>query len=97
MGRVVDLEAQRVEALARELIPMLRERGSVMATTAGLPNLDRWRKAARRAGRMLGWQVRTGFVAGDARVWVTSDDFEPSEADERAMIDVLSHQGDDGT
>ncbi len=90
MGRVVDLERERVEALARELAPMLRERGSLMADTADLDDVERWRAAARRAGRLLGWRVRTGVVAEGTRVWASSDDFPVTdewrrEAAERVM------------
>ncbi|MCA1696961.1 MAG: hypothetical protein LC749_20815 [Actinobacteria bacterium] len=92
MGRVVDLEREQVEALARQLVPTLRERGSVVANTAGLGDVDRWRKAARRAGRMLGWRVRTGLEADGARVWAASDDFQPSPSAERAAIEALSRR-----
>ncbi len=49
MGRVRDdLERQRVERLAAELVPMLRERGEVKVETNALKSLERWRAAARR-------------------------------------------------
>jgi hypothetical protein len=75
VGRVVDLEAQRVEQLAVELAPVLPERGVVVANIADLENVDRWRRAARRAGRLLGWSVRTGVTSDGARVWAASDDW----------------------
>ncbi len=90
MGTLIDLERERVEALARELLPVLRERGSLMADVVDLDDLERWRKAARRAGRLLGWRVRTGVVAEGTRVWASSDDFPVTdewrrEAMRRAM------------
>jgi hypothetical protein len=75
VGRVVDLERERVEVLAHQLLPVLRERGSVIANTFDLDDIERWRRAARRAGRMLGWRVRTGLLANGARVWATSEDW----------------------
>lgn len=66
MAKVVDLERVRVERLAGELVPWLRERGSVLVETSGIESVERWRRAARRAGRLLGWRVRTGVSpAGD--------------------------------
>lgn len=74
MGRVVDLERERVEALARQLVAPLQERGTVMVATADVDDVERWRRAARRAGRLLGWHVRT-CVTGDGEwVWAGSDD-----------------------
>lgn len=75
MGQVVDLERRQVEALARQLVPELRERWSLIVDATALDNVDRWRRAARRAGRILDWHVRTGLVADGARVWAASDDF----------------------
>lgn len=86
MGQVVDLERQRVEALARDLVPVLRERGALYAETADLDDVERWRRAARRAGRLLGWRVRTGLIAGDERVWAISEDFP---MDERAQREAM--------
>ncbi len=80
MGQVVDLERRQVEALARQLVPALREYGSVIVDATALDNVDRWRRAARRAGRILGWHVRTGLVADGARVWAASDDFPVTDS-----------------
>lgn len=79
MGRLIDLERERVEVLARELVPALRERGSLSAETAELADVERWRRAARRAGRLLGWRVRTGVMAEGSRVWAVSEDFPLSD------------------
>ena len=72
---VVDLESVRVERLAQELVESLRAAGSAHATIADVDDIERWRRAARRAGRLLGWRVRTG-VSSD-RVWATSEDWLP--------------------
>ena len=56
MARVVDFERQRVEQLAVELVPVLRDRG-VVVDVERLESEDRWRRAARRARRLLGWRV----------------------------------------
>ncbi len=74
MGQVVDLERRRVEDLARELLPLFQERGTIAVATADVEDVERWRRAARRAGRLLGWRMRTGVVDG-AMVWAGSDDF----------------------
>jgi hypothetical protein len=86
LGQVIDLERGRVEALARELAPALRRRGSLVAETADLDDVERWRRAARRAGRMLGWRMRTGLVAGSGRVWAVSEDFPVDEAAQREAM-----------
>ena len=83
MGQVIDLERRQVEALARQLVPVLREHGSVIVDATALDNVDRWRRAARRAGRILGWHVRTGLVADGARVWAASDDFPVTDSARR--------------
>jgi hypothetical protein len=81
--RVVDIEAVRVGRLANELIEHLCATGSVHAELADVEDLDRWRRAARRAARLLGWRVRTGVSA--ERVWAASEDWLPGPgADWRA-------------
>jgi len=96
VGEVVDLERERTEALARELAPLLRARGVIAADeTAG--DLDRFRRAARRAGRMLGWRVRTGASADGRRAWASSPDYVVSDEDRRRAgeaIDAAFFGGD---
>jgi hypothetical protein len=82
VGRVVDLEASRVEQLAAELVPILRDRGGVVVDVEQLDSVDRWRRAARRAGRLLGWSVRTGVSADGSRVWAGSDDWPGGMSDD---------------
>jgi hypothetical protein len=69
MGRVEDLERRRVERLAAELVPELRDCGELRAETDALESVERWRAAARRAGRLLGWRMRTGVSRDGRRVW----------------------------
>src|SRR5262249_1858324 len=71
MGKVSDLERQRVERLAHELAPVLRDRGQAH-TGPGNEDVDRWRPAARRAGRLLGVPVRTGR-GPDSGAWAVLD------------------------
>lgn len=75
MAKVVKLERQRVEALAHELAPVLRDHGYVLADLGDVEDVDRWRRAARRAGRLLGWRVRTRLSRDGRRVWAASDDW----------------------
>ena len=83
MGRVVDLQQRQVEALALQIVPELREYGYLMVGTDKVDDVDRWRKAARRAGRLLGWHVRTGVLPDGARVWAASNDFPVTDDDRR--------------
>lgn len=83
MGEVVDIERPKVEALAQAMAPILREQGALIVDTAGLESVDRWRKAARRAGRLLNVPVRTGLVADGARVWAATNDREVTEHERR--------------
>jgi hypothetical protein len=75
VGRIEDLERQRVERFAVELVPRLRERGELRADTAALESVERWRAAARRAGRLLGWRVRTGVSHDGRYAWAVSEDW----------------------
>jgi hypothetical protein len=69
---VHDLERARVETLARELAKMFQQasRGWPRVDTAQLEDVERWRRAARRAGRLLGIHVRTGVTHDGRRVWM---------------------------
>lgn len=82
MGRVARIEDRKVEALATQLLPVLRDRGSVMVDAENVTDVDLWRRAARLAGRRLGCRVRTGV---GARVWAVSLDHEVTDADLRRV------------
>jgi hypothetical protein len=78
---VVDLEAVRVQRLAEELSGELQAVGAVWAPVEEIDDIDRWRRAARRAGRSVGWRLRTGV--SDDRVWAVSEDYEPPRDSDR--------------
>jgi hypothetical protein len=82
---VVDLETVRVHRLADQLAGELQAAGAVWAAAEEVDDVDRWRRAARQAGRGLGWSVRTGVT--DERVWAVSEDYEPPlDADRDAAL-----------
>jgi hypothetical protein len=92
MGSIERLERQRVERLAAEIVPVLSERGEVRVQTKTLESVERWRAAARRAGRLLGWQVRTGVHRDRHYVWAVSEDWPvpPGEYERSARrLDAL--------
>ncbi len=60
---MIRLEDRMVERIARDLLPRLA-RGSVVVPVDEIDNVERWRKGARRAGRLLGQSVRT-MVSSD--------------------------------
>lgn len=86
MTKAVDLERVRVDRLAGLLLPLLRDQGHVIQSLERVEDVDRWRRAARRAARKLGWQIATGV--GDNRVWCVSKDF-PRSADDTDVADML--------
>lgn len=70
---VINLERIAVERLAREMAPAFRQKSLITARVAELDNVERWRKAARRAGRLLGFPVRTSLSPDGTRVWAVLD------------------------
>ena len=88
MAKVVDLERVRVEQLARELTPHLREREQLVVRVAEVEDVDRWRRAARRAGRSLGWRVATGVSHDGSTLWAVRTDGEvtPAQRAEAARV-----------
>lgn len=73
-GRVVELERARVERLAEEIAGQLRAGyGSVLRRSDAVDDVDRWRRAARRAGRILGVPIRTGVSIDGAPVWAVDE------------------------
>ena len=95
--RVTDLERVRVERLAADITADLRAYGYVRVGVGEVDSVDRWRRAARRAGRILGWRVST--ATGSGWVWVSSDDWQaPRGADRdaanRVAAVIFSRSGD---
>lgn len=89
MRKTVDIEAGRVARLAKDLLPVFRERGALVQRIANVENVDRWRAAARKAGHDLGWRVRTGVSNDGSTVWAVSDDYEPPPGSERRAVEVI--------
>ncbi len=68
---VDDSERQRLaEEIAAQIVA---GQGSVVRWTAELPDVDDWRRAARRAGRLLGVRIRTGVSDDGTKVWVVDE------------------------
>ncbi len=66
---VTNFDHKVVDRLAHELAPALDDRGIVVAKVTEVDNVERWRKAARRAGRLLRLPVRTAISTDGATVW----------------------------
>ena len=70
MVRVVSIERVRVERLANEIAGQLRSNAnSVTRLTINVPDVDQWRRAARKAGSQLGIPIRTGVSRDGHKVW----------------------------
>lgn len=90
MAKVVALEKARIERLAQELVFALREQGYAVAKTADLESVEVWRKAARRAGRILGWRVFTQVSTHGARVICGSEDFPVPPGAHRSAVQTFA-------
>jgi hypothetical protein len=66
---VIKLEEWVLDSIASRLSPVLAETGIVKADVAEVDSVERWRKAARRAGRQLGYPVRTAVSTDGTMVW----------------------------
>ncbi len=66
---VTNFDHKVVDRLAHELAPALDDRGIVVAKVTEVDNVERWRKAARRAGRLLRLPVRTAISSDGTTVW----------------------------
>lgn len=63
-----------MERLAREIVGQLvAGRGGVTRLTSAVDDVVLLRRAARRAGRLLGVPVRTGVAPDGAKVWVVDE------------------------
>ena len=84
--KVVDIERKAVDRLARDLAPKLAE-GQMVVSVDEIHDLERWRKAARRAGRLLGQPVRTTLIADGSKVCAILDGpVRPQELQEAAEV-----------
>jgi hypothetical protein len=82
---VIKLEERVLDSIARRLVPVLGERGIVTADVAQVDSVERWRRAARRAGRQLGLPVRTAVSTDGTMVWaVLERPVQPGEQAEAA-------------
>jgi hypothetical protein len=91
VGRRFSLETARVEALAAEMVTELRRSNTdrLVVDTATLDDVERWRRAARRAARVLGLRVHTRVH--DAKVVAFFyDDTPATDADFRRTALVMS-------
>lgn len=67
-------EPAELDRLAKEIAEQLvAGHGSVVRSTASVVDVDLWRKAARRAGRILSVPVRTGVSDASDKVWVVDE------------------------
>ena len=88
--RVVDLERARVERLAHELVPHLRgELGQLVVRVTEVEDVDRWRRAARRAGRLVGGKVATGVSRDGSTLWAVRTDGEVTPAQQAEAARVM--------
>lgn len=61
---------EQLDLLAKEIADQITTgQGSVVRWTSSVDDVETWRKAARRAGRVLGVSIRTGVSDDHTRVW----------------------------
>lgn len=95
MAKVVDIERVRVDRLADELLPAIRDAfagpGIFKVSTASIEDVDRWRRAARACARHLGVTCSTSLSADGSYVWIvdTSPVTFPDQVRARRSIDSL--------
>jgi hypothetical protein len=80
--KLIDMEQWTIERLAIELQPRLEEYGTLVADVGEVQNIERWRKAARLAGRSLGHPVRTTLSSDRSTMFAFLD--RPSQPGEQA-------------
>ena len=97
MTKVVDIERVRVDRLAADLLPAIREAfagpGMLKVSTADIDDVDRWRRAARACVRQLGVTCSTSVSADGLFVWIvdTSPVTFRDQVRERRSIEHLFH------
>jgi hypothetical protein len=95
VAKVVDIERVRVDRLAADLLPAIRDAfagpGMLKVATADIENVERWRRAARACARELGVSCSTSVSADGSFVWIvdTSPVTFPDQVRARRSIDLL--------
>ena len=95
MAKVVDIERVRVERLAEDLLPAIRDAfagpGIYKDSTADIEDVERWRRAARACARKLGVSCSTSVSADGTFVWIvdTSPVTFPEQVRARRSIGEL--------
>ena len=85
---VVDLERVRVERLVPAIVAELQARGVAVNTVVEPNEVARWRRAARLAGRQMGWRIRTGNSRQG--IWAASEDYEPQWTADREAARLVA-------
>lgn len=95
MAKVVDIERVRVDRLAVDLLPAIREafagQGVLKVSTTEIEDVQRWRRAARSCARQLGVSCSTSVSADGSFAWIvdTSPVTFPDQVRARRSIDQL--------
>lgn len=95
MAKVVDIERVRVDRLAADLLPLVRDAfagpGMLKVATADIEDVERWRRAARACARTLGVSCSTSVSGDGSFVWIvdTSPVTFPDQVRARRSIDQL--------
>lgn len=92
VAKVVDIERVRVDRLAAELLPMIREAfagpGIYKVPTADIEDVERWRRAARSCARQLGVSCSTSVSADGSFVWIVDE--SPPSISQRARAERIA-------
>jgi hypothetical protein len=78
-----ELERRRLDRLADQIGTELQVRRSIVCSSEHVDDIDRWRRAARTAGRRLGIPVRTGVSRDGTKVWASEGPSEHVLANKR--------------
>ncbi len=63
-----------MEMLARSIAAQIQAcNGSLVRNASEVGDVDLWRRAARKAGRVLGVPIRTGVAPDGSRVWAVDN------------------------
>jgi hypothetical protein len=95
VAKVVDIERVRVDRLAADLLPAIRDAfagpGMLKVSTADVEDVERWRRAARSCARQLGVTCSTSVSADGSFVWIvdTSPVTFPDQVQLRRAVTTL--------